>query len=127
AMSGVPSTNNNFDIFRDAFVNNNTLMLTTTQVGGGSLAVAQNSPNTTSVTLRGQSGGSFPGAGLQAIQITSFAGYTVNTAQVSATPVILMDKQGNNAYLAGASGTTAFINSGSTDTISVTGGVNALK
>jgi len=24
AMSGVPSTNNNFDIFKDAFVNNNT-------------------------------------------------------------------------------------------------------
>jgi hypothetical protein len=126
ATSGFAATSN-FDIFKAASIVNNTLKLSTTQAGGGVLDVAQNSSNTTNVTLRGQNAGSFPTTGLQTIQIASFGGYTVDTTQVTVTPVVIIANPGNANYVAGSSNTTVNLNSGSTDTISVTGGVNTLS
>src|SRR5262249_38510406 len=107
--------------------NNNTILqVFTMSAVGGSVAVAQ-AGSTFTVTFNGVQVGVFVAPNLQNININSFGGYTVNTTQVMTVPVAIHDQPGDNTYLGGASDTTIFLNSGSTDTISVTGGQNALN
>jgi len=128
ATSGFASTGNNIDLFKAVHVlTNGTLTISTTQFAGGSLSVTQSQSNSINLTLNGQNAGTFVSSAVQNIQISSYAGSTVDTTQVSSAPVTIMDHPGNNTYHAGSSGTTIFLNNGSTENISVAGGVNTLN
>jgi hypothetical protein len=133
ATSGFASTANNFDNFLVAYLSGSILVVRTTLTGSGTLTLFQN-PSTSNIdvsestaSLASQSAGSFPVASISTIQITSNRGYTVDSSQVNTLPVVDAIQPGDNNLVGGSSGTTVLLNNGSTDTISVTGGINTLN
>jgi hypothetical protein len=127
ATSGLASTDN-FDLFKAVHVlSDGTLAISTTQLSGGSLSVSQSPSNSTNITINGQNAGSFATSTIPSIQISGYAGSTVDTTQVASAPVTILDHPGDNTYHAGSSGTTIFVNNDSTENISVTGGLNTLN
>jgi hypothetical protein len=135
--SGIDLTGENFDLFKAAVLNpnNGVLALSTTQLGSGSLTVNQaNNSNAFNVSISTpsdstpQTVGTFTQSTVSNVQITSFAGSTVNTQQVVTAPVTIFDSQGkNNNYLAGSSGTNLFLNNNGTETVNLAGGTNSLN
>jgi hypothetical protein len=89
--SGSVLTGNNFADFEAASLvpSNGTLMIATAQVSGGSVKVTQPAVTATSVTLNGQNAGSFNATGLNSIQVNGDSGYSIDTSQVGATPVVI--------------------------------------
>jgi hypothetical protein len=127
--SGTASAGNNFDDFLVARLDNNGARLTAHAMPAvpGTLTITQGPGSVTNVFLGAVQVGTFNTPALQSVQVTSAAGYTVNTSQVTSAPVVLYDTPGDNVYLGGSSGTTLLLNSGGHDMVSVTGGVNALN
>src|SRR5439155_16465467 len=120
--------NVNFDNFLVAkLVNGNaTLDVFTTSAVGGSVSAAQPVPATTNVTFDGVFVGTFSSPTTD-IEVFSNKNFTVDTTQVTATPVVIFDQPGDNTYNAGSSNTTVYLISGSTDIITLTGGINTLN
>jgi hypothetical protein len=132
--SGQNATGENFALFEAAPpVTGGALKIATPQTPGGSLTVADNNSPNTNLNLNGQNAGSFPTSSLQNIQITVpniqtlSDDITVDTTNVNSNKVTIHDGPGNNTYKGGKSGTTIFVNNHSTESISVTGGTNALN
>src|SRR5262249_4042761 len=93
----------------------------------GTLQVITPTSTTATVLLNGAVVGTFVAPNLQLVDVQSAANYTVDTSQVTSVPVAIHDTPGNSTYDGGASGTSVFLNSGSTDVIQVTGGINTLN
>jgi hypothetical protein len=127
--SGAALTGNDFDNFLVAKLNIAGTLLTVRALPAvpGTLSVTQDNSNNTNVFLNGVEVGTFNAPGLKNIDLTSAAGYTVDTTGVSTVPLELHVPQGDQTITGGSNGTIADLDIGSTVSLSVTGGENTLN
>jgi hypothetical protein len=129
--SGQQSTGNNLDDFLAAQISssgtNQVLQLHTTATPSSSLTVTQNSSSGFMLSLDNKYTGTFTAPNVVNLQVNPAAGASVDTTGVNALPVVIGDVQGDNAYHTGRGGTTLYLNSGSSDSISMAGGTNTLN
>jgi hypothetical protein len=127
--SGAALTGDDFDNFLVAKLNSAGTLLTVRALPAvpGTLRVTQDTSSNTNVFLNGAEVGTFNAPGLQKIDVTSAAGYTVDTTGVTMAPLELHVPQGDQTINGGSSGIIADLNIGSSVSISVTGGENTLN
>src|SRR5262249_11263416 len=127
--NSIASTGNDFDNFLVAVLQSAGTVLSVRALPAvpGTLQVITPTSTTATVLLNGAVVGTFVAPNLQLVDVQSAANYTVDTSQVTSVPVAIHDTPGNSTYDGGASGTSVFLNSGSTDVIQVTGGINTLN
>lgn len=103
------------------------LIIYTPAIGGSAVTVTESTVTDYQISVTSPFTGSLEALGVAHIEVHGAAGATVDARTVATAPVTLHDEQGDNTYVLGSSGATVFLDSGSTDSISVTGGRNRLN
>jgi hypothetical protein len=104
-----------------------TVILYTPGISGSVLVVSETTATDYRVAVTSPFTGSLDAVAVERFEVRSAAGATLDAQNVATAPFTVHDVRGDNTYLLGSGGATVYLDSGSTDSISLAGGRNTLN